>query len=152
MKVHYRLIGFLSIFTGLNTFATDSQIPRQELEQYVKSVVIKLRKSHISCTTSSYHSFLGYSYFSTDEVAVSEITRRLWKVNTGVISDSPSPSLILKSNRRDTSVVTIVTSADFKEIISVKVKDFTKKEINKGDLKNPNIEYVDKLCFKFECK
>ena len=71
-------------------------------------------------------------------------------------SEGEQPILLFGKKDSDNSkqkyLVTIVSTANFKEVAFIKLEKFELQDMNTGTMRNPKIEPSDALIWAFECK
>jgi hypothetical protein len=123
------VFSFLAVsLTAASVFA--SPVPDSQLAEYKKAVAFSAIDVNLGCSMVSGSLSLDFGSFS-DYVN---------QAQSAEISDQGQPLLIFNIEKSKVkSVVSVTTSSDFKQIVSVRVEEskYISKEVNKGSLRNP---------------
>lgn len=126
-------------------YAEYKNIPLNQLESYKTAVVIAGLKSPLSnCKESGF-------------IAVRSLDTYLKKADSGKIElYGKQPILFFENSsvdgRADTkAVTTIITSNDYKSIVSIKVEILQLSDINIGNIRNPHIVKAYEVISSGEC-
>ena len=125
--------------TSINIFAqppTVQPIPSEELSIYKNAASLAIKAGNFICNSNPY--LTSYIRLTTDFIADASLGERN--------SDGAQPLLIFTDeNENETKeVYSLVTSVDYKSIISINYAYFEMKDVNVGNLNAPHIvrEYV----------
>lgn len=129
-----------------NAFADYNLIPQEKLELYKTAILIAGQKSHL------------YNCSESGNFAERFLASYIKKADAGKISlDSKQPILIFENSsvegRPNTkAIVTVVSSADYNNVVSVQVQELQLSDVNVGDLRNPQIVKRYIVTSSAECK
>src|SRR6185312_6615800 len=118
----------------------------QELENTKKAVSIALEGKTIHCDTTNNN--------IEDANANSALKSSLSHVDSGILSNGNQPLITLVQSRNDGSMyeqLLITTSADYQQVISVVIKDFSLQEVNNGNLMNPQLGLANIVSYQANC-
>lgn len=132
---------FLGVILSSSAWASYQEIPQDRLESYKKATVLAGQKSGLSkCNVSGYLEHNDVQYYIT-------------MATSGRIDSSGSQPILLFEQQASGKkyLATIISTSDYKLLVSVKVEEFIWSDINRGDLQNPQIEKGFVLSGSGEC-
>lgn len=121
---------FLGLILSSSAWAGYQGIPQDRLESYKKATVLAGQKSSLAhCTVSG-------------SLEHNDVQDYITMATSGRIDSSGSqPILIFEHEASGKKYLAIVIStSDYKLLVSVKVEEFIWSDVNTGDLQNPRIE------------
>lgn len=125
-------------------------IPKDRLDDYKKATIQgaheSQKKGKLSDCKMVYGS-LDKSTMVADYITVA--------TSGQIQAEGAQPVLLFQldqNNPRIKYVTTVVSSADYKEVLSLKLEKFDLNDINVGDLRNPRIEKAFELQWSFICE
>jgi hypothetical protein len=127
------VFSFLAIsLTAASVFATP--VPATQLAVYQNAVLLTDFFNNPSCKTTTGEFTINYTTLQ-DYIKAS---------SSAEVADTGQPLLmfsVLSNDKKEKVVLSVTTTADFKDITSVKLEEFSYQvtQINKGNLKKPEL-------------